>query len=92
MQSLFAHEERERKLDRFGDSLAALDATVDFQAVADRVALLLPSVDYFKGGRPPFPVLLTILSITHKFCCAGQSGADKNPTGCDTLCRDYYAQ
>ncbi len=51
VQSLFSHAERERKLDQLGDSLAALDTTVDFQAIADRVAALLPMVDHCKGGR-----------------------------------------
>ena len=60
MQSLFAHEERERKLNRLGNPLAALDAVVDFQAIADRVAARLPRVDYLRGGRSPFPVLLTV--------------------------------
>ncbi len=60
MQSLVAHEERERKLDRICDPLVALDATVDFQAIADCVAALLQSVDVSKGGRPPFPILLMI--------------------------------
>lgn len=60
MPSLFAGEERERKLDRIGDPLAALTGAVDFQAIADRVAALLPKVDYSKGGRPPFPVLLMV--------------------------------
>ncbi len=66
MNSLFASEERERKLDRIGDPLAALDATVDFQAIADRVAQRLPSVDYSKGGRPPFPILLMIKLLVIK--------------------------
>ncbi len=37
MPSLFAQDERNRKLDRLGDPLAALDAAVDFQTIADQV-------------------------------------------------------
>ena len=55
MASLFAVDERARKLDRMGDPLAALDAAVFFAAInADQVKALLPVVDYAKGGRPPF--------------------------------------
>jgi hypothetical protein len=44
MVSLFAHDERQRKLDRIGDPLAALDASVDFKAIARDVEALLPVV------------------------------------------------
>lgn len=66
MTSLFADEERERKLDRIGDPLAALTATVDFAAIAAKVAVLLPVVDYSKGGRPPFPLLLMVKLLVLK--------------------------
>jgi len=66
MSSLFAHDERERKLNRIGDPLAALDATVDFQAIAAQVAALLPQVDYTRGGRPPFSVLLMVKLLVLK--------------------------
>lgn len=66
MRSLFAHDERERKLDRIGDPLAALDASVDFVAIAKEVEALLPVVDYSKGGRPPFSVLLMVKLLVLK--------------------------
>lgn len=66
MPSLFAQDERNRKLDRLGDPLAALDAAVDFQTIADQVAVLLPKGDYAKGGRPPFPVLLMVKLLVIK--------------------------
>ena len=66
MFSLFAGDERERKLDRIGDPLAALDATVDFVAIANAVEALLPKVDYSKGGRPPFSVLLMVKLLVLK--------------------------
>ena len=66
MRSLFAGDERERKLDRIGDPLAALDASVDFVAIAKEVEALLPVVDYSKGGRPPFSVLLMVKLLVLK--------------------------
>lgn len=66
MSGLFASDERERKLDRIGDPLAALDASVDFAAIARDVAALLPVVDYSRGGRPPFSVLLMVKLLVIK--------------------------
>ena len=66
MSSLFADNERKRKLDRIGDPLAALNGRVDFVAIAQRVEALLPRVDYAKGGRPPFPVLLMVKLLALK--------------------------
>lgn len=66
MNSLFASEERERKMDRIGDPLAALDASVDFVAIAREVSALLPVVDYTRGGRPPFSVLLMVKLLVIK--------------------------
>jgi hypothetical protein len=39
---MFAGDERERKLDRIGDPLAALERRVDFAAIAQSVEALLP--------------------------------------------------
>ena len=66
MMSLFAGEERERKLDRIGDPLAALNATVDFAGIAAKVAAVLPVVDYSRGGRPAFPLLLMVKLLVLK--------------------------
>lgn len=66
MISMFAGDERERKLDRIGDPLALLSARVDFAAITRRVKALLPVVDYAKGGRPPFPVLLMVKLLVLK--------------------------
>jgi|CXWL01.1.fsa_nt_gi hypothetical protein len=66
MRNLFALDERERKLDRIGDPLAALDVSVDFVAIAKEVEALLPVVDYSKGGRPPFSVLLMVKLLVLK--------------------------
>lgn len=49
MPSLFAQDERNRKLDRLGDPLAALDAAVDFQTITAQVTVRLPKADYAKG-------------------------------------------
>jgi IS5 family transposase len=66
MISLFANEERQRKLDRIGDPLTALAATVDFAAIAARISAALPKVDYSRGGRPPFAVELMIRLLVLK--------------------------
>jgi len=66
MTSLFAGDERERKLDRIGDPLALLSARVDFAAITSRVEALLPVADYAKGGRPPFSVLLMVKLLVLK--------------------------
>lgn len=66
MSSLFASDERERKLDRIGDPLAALDASVDFAAISREVEAALPVVDYAQGGRPPFSVLLMVKLLVIK--------------------------
>jgi len=63
MVSLFAHDERKRKLDRIGDPLAALNASVDFKAIATAVEALLPVVDYFKRRRPRISVLLVNMLV-----------------------------
>jgi len=63
---MFAGDERERKLDRIGDPLALLSARVDFAAITRRVKALLPVVDYAKGGRPPFSVLLMVKLLVLK--------------------------
>ena len=66
MLSLFAGDERERKLDRIGDPLALLAARVDFAEIARQVEALLPVVDHARGGRPPFPVLLMVKMLVLK--------------------------
>ena len=66
MISLFAGDERERKLDRIGDPLSALGTRIDFEVIAQRVEALLPVVDYAKGGRPRFPVLLMVKLLVLK--------------------------
>ena len=64
--SLFSADERKRTLDRIGDPLAMLDQQVDFAAIADKVQALLPAVDYSKGGRPPYPVVLMVKLLVLK--------------------------
>jgi IS5 family transposase len=66
MTSLFAKDERERKLDRIGDPLAAIVASVDFSAIANEVEALLPVVDRTRGGRPPFSVELMVKLLVLK--------------------------
>lgn len=66
MKSLLAREERESKLDRIGDPLAALDATVDFQTIADRVAALLPKADNRKGERAQFQTKTRLAVYNHQ--------------------------
>lgn len=66
LDSLFAAEERVRKLDRLGEPLAALSAHVDFDVLAERVSAKLPEVDRSRGGRPPFPVKLMVKLLVLK--------------------------
>jgi transposase, IS5 family len=66
LDSLFAAEERVRKLDRLGEPLAALSAHVDFDVLAERVSAKLPEVDRSRGGRPPFPVTLMVKLLVLK--------------------------
>ena len=64
--SLFAGDEREWKLDVIGDPLALLSRRVDFAQIASQVEALLPVVDYARGGRPPFSVLLMVKLLVLK--------------------------
>lgn len=64
--SLFAGDERMRTLDRMGDPLVLMSEQVDFVAIADRLKALLPVVDYSKGGRPPYPVVLMVKMLVLK--------------------------
>ncbi len=52
---LFAADKRRVKLDRLGDLLRALDAHIDFAALAAEVDCVAPRPVSAQGGRPPFP-------------------------------------
>lgn len=52
---LFVQDHREAKLGGFIEKLAAIDALVDFGAVAREVDQACPRRDRSKGGRPPYP-------------------------------------
>lgn len=60
MKSLFATEERERKLSKLGDPLESLNQYVNFSALATSIdrALLRPYRCF--GGRPPYLIELMI--------------------------------
>ena len=64
--SLFSADERTRTLDRIGDPLGMLSQQVDFMAIAEAVQALLPVVDYSRGGRPPYPVVLMVKLLVLK--------------------------
>ncbi len=52
MFSLFADQEREAKLDSFGDPSALLDKHVDFAALASEIDCWAPKSSRGKGGFP----------------------------------------
>ena len=52
---LFSHDQRRQKLDDLGDPLQALEAHVDFAALAAEVDRVAPREVNPKGGRPPYP-------------------------------------
>lgn len=52
---LFAGDKRRAKLDRLGDPLQALEAHIDFAALAADVDRVAPRAVSLQGGRPPFP-------------------------------------
>ncbi|HKX55099.1 MAG TPA: IS5 family transposase [Xanthomonadales bacterium] len=60
MISLFAGEERHRKLDKLGDPLVLLDKHIDFAAIASAVDARLKLSERGRGGRPPYPTVLMI--------------------------------
>lgn len=68
MCGLFPSDEREPKLDRIGDPLAALDATVVLAETAREVSALLKVVNYSQRGRPPFSVLLVVKQLVLNSC------------------------
>ena len=59
-ESLFAAEEREAKLDRWGDVLQAMEQHVDFKALAAEIDRAAPRPSRARGGRPPFPTELMV--------------------------------
>lgn len=60
MISLFAGEERNRKLDKLSDPLALLDKHIDFAAIAAAVDARLTLGDRGRGGRPPYPTVVMV--------------------------------
>jgi len=52
---LFSHDQRRQKLDDLGDPLQALEAHVDFAALAAEVDRVAPRERNPLGGRPPYP-------------------------------------
>lgn len=74
-RSLFAAEERERKIDALGDPLAVLERHIDFGAIADEVEAAAPRPSSERGGRPPYPteVMVRILTLKHLYNLADET-------------------
>ena len=53
--NLFATEHHLRKIDKLGDPLVALEAHMDFSALAAEVDRIAPRPVSDQGGRPPYP-------------------------------------
>ena len=51
---LFATEHHFRKIDKLGDPLVALEAHMDFSALAAEVDRIAPRPVSDQGGRPPY--------------------------------------
>lgn len=57
---LFAGQEREERRAKLGDPLVGLAEHVDFEALAAHIDAAAPRPSRAKGGRPPYPTVLTI--------------------------------
>lgn len=55
VDDLFLARQRKAKLEGYVQTLAAIDALVDFTAMASAVDAACPRADRSKGGRPPYP-------------------------------------
>ena len=55
VDDLFLARQRKAKLEGYVQTLAAIDALVDFTAMAAAVDAACPRADRKKGGRPPYP-------------------------------------
>lgn len=52
---LFAHDYHRQKIDALGDPLVAIEAHIDFAALAAEVDRIAPRPVSPQGGRPPYP-------------------------------------
>ncbi len=52
---LFADQQHKRTLDKLGDPLTEIEASIDFVALAAEVDRIAPRSSSPQGGRPPFP-------------------------------------
>ena len=66
--SLFAAEERLRKIDKQKDPLSLLDQHIDFSAIATEIDRVCPRPSRSKGGRPPFPTKLMVRILVISLC------------------------
>ncbi len=55
VDDLFLARQRKAKLEGYVQTLTAIDALVDFTAMASAVDAACPRADRSKGGRPPYP-------------------------------------